>query len=138
MYAWGPWSLNSAQGWLKNVQQSQLQELRETARDDAKRRLDKLLEGYDLSSVRFDVYFEMGAAYAVVAGLAEDVDTIVMGTLSKRSLVGVYIGSTAERVLARLDCSVLAVKPEGFVTPVRPQQPQDEPETRISGGSEKG
>jgi universal stress protein E len=29
------------------------------------------------------------------------------------------IGNTAERVLRRLPCSVLTVKPDGFVSPVR-------------------
>ena len=34
------------------------------------------------------------------------------------SLAGFFIGNTAEKVLHQLDCSVLAVKPDGFVTPV--------------------
>jgi len=41
-----------------------------------------------------------------------------MGTLSK-SGVGVLIGNTAEAVLARVGCSVLAIKPEKFATPVQ-------------------
>ena len=32
---------------------------------------------------------------------------------------GISIGNTAERVLRKLPCSVLAVKPDGFVSPVR-------------------
>ena len=31
------------------------------------------------------------------------------------------IGNTAEEVLNQVDCSVLTVKPEGFVSPVRPR-----------------
>lgn len=33
-------------------------------------------------------------------------------------MTGFFIGNTAETVLAQVDCSVLSVKPEGFVTPV--------------------
>ena len=44
---------------------------------------------------------------------------VVMGTLSRSGPAGVLIGNTAEKVLARIDCSVLAVKPEAFITPVR-------------------
>ncbi|MGB5166857.1 MAG: universal stress protein, partial [Acidimicrobiia bacterium] len=31
------------------------------------------------------------------------------------------IGNTAETILRSVRCSVLAVKPEGFITPVKPQ-----------------
>ena len=43
----------------------------------------------------------------------------VMGTLSRSGVDGLLIGNTAERILRRLECSVLAVKPEGFRTPLR-------------------
>ena len=46
-------------------------------------------------------------------------DLLVMGTLSRAGLAGVLIGSTAERLLDRVRCSLLTVKPEGFVCPLR-------------------
>ena len=46
------------------------------------------------------------------------VDLIVMGTLARAGIPGFIMGNTAETILNRIDCSVLAVKPEGFVTPV--------------------
>jgi nucleotide-binding universal stress UspA family protein len=49
----------------------------------------------------------------------ELVELIVMGTVSRTGLAGFFIGNTAEKVLHSIDCSVLAVKPEGFVTPVK-------------------
>jgi universal stress protein E len=42
----------------------------------------------------------------------------VMGTISHTGIEGILIGNTAETILHRIDCSVLAVKPEGFITPV--------------------
>jgi nucleotide-binding universal stress UspA family protein len=33
-------------------------------------------------------------------------------------VAGLFIGDTAEKVLRQVDCSVLTVTPEGFVTPV--------------------
>ena len=47
-----------------------------------------------------------------------DVDLVVMGTVSRGGLEGFVIGNTAERILNALPCSVLAVKPEGFRSPV--------------------
>jgi nucleotide-binding universal stress UspA family protein len=32
------------------------------------------------------------------------------------------MGDTAETILAQIDCSVLAIKPRGFVTPVTPPE----------------
>ncbi len=45
-------------------------------------------------------------------------DLIVMGTLARAGIPGFIMGNTAEAILNRINCSVLAVKPEGFVTPV--------------------
>ena len=46
-------------------------------------------------------------------------DVVVMGTVARTGLDGVLIGNTAENVLQQIGRSVLAVKPEGFVSPVR-------------------
>jgi len=45
-------------------------------------------------------------------------DLIVMGTLARAGIPGFIMGNTAEAILNHIDCSVLAVKPGGFVTPV--------------------
>lgn len=43
---------------------------------------------------------------------------VVMGAVSRRGLKRVFIGNTAERVIDKLDCDVLVVKPRGFKSPV--------------------
>lgn len=48
----------------------------------------------------------------------KDIDLIVMGTVSRTGIPGFFIGNTAEKILYRVDCSVLAVKPDSFVSPV--------------------
>ncbi len=45
-------------------------------------------------------------------------DLVVMGTVARTGIPGFFIGNTAEAILEQIECSVLAVKPEGFVTPV--------------------
>lgn len=47
-----------------------------------------------------------------------DADLMVMGTVGRSGVAGVIIGNTAETILSQLTCSVLAVKPEGFVSPI--------------------
>ena len=41
-----------------------------------------------------------------------------MGTLCRTGIPGFFIGNTAEKVLHRVDCSVLTIKPENFISPV--------------------
>lgn len=44
-------------------------------------------------------------------------DLLCMGTVARSGLAGILTGNTAENVLPWADCSLLAVKPEGFRTP---------------------
>jgi nucleotide-binding universal stress UspA family protein len=46
------------------------------------------------------------------------IDLIVMGTVSRTGISGLLMGNTAEKILFRVDCAVMAVKPEGFDSPV--------------------
>ena len=56
----------------------------------------------------------------VVSELARalSVDLVVMGTVARTGIDGFFMGNTAESILAQIDCSVLTVKPPGFVSPV--------------------
>lgn len=46
-------------------------------------------------------------------------DLVIMGTVARTGLPGFFMGNTAESILNQLDCSVLAIKPPGFKTPVK-------------------
>jgi nucleotide-binding universal stress UspA family protein len=50
-----------------------------------------------------------------------DIDLLVMGTVCRTGIPGFIIGNTAEKVLDTVECSVLTVKPVGFVSPIAPQ-----------------
>jgi universal stress protein E len=47
-------------------------------------------------------------------------DVVILGTASRRGVAGFVLGNTAERLLARLDHSLLAVKPEDFECRIPP------------------
>jgi len=55
--------------------------------------------------------------------VAQGIDLVVLGTVARTGIAGLLIGNTAERLLRKLPCSVLAVKPGGFVSPVRLDEP---------------
>jgi universal stress protein E len=45
-------------------------------------------------------------------------DLVVMGTVSRARARSLLVGNTAERLIGRLDCSLLTVKPDDFGCPV--------------------
>ena len=53
----------------------------------------------------------------LAAGLGADL--VVMGAVARTGISGLIIGNTAEAILDQLTCSVLAIKPAGFKTPVK-------------------
>lgn len=99
----------------------------EQVRRDQAQRLDELMretgvklgpdaEGY----TKPQLHLLKGTARKEIPALAErlQVDCIVMGTVARTGIRGFIMGNTAETILEQIDCSLLAVKPPGFVTPV--------------------
>lgn len=89
------------------------------------RRTEKRIEGFLRPyTEQFDnihVHIERGEAWQAITAVeqAQDVDLVVMGTLDSASVPGFFIGTTAETVLRQVNSSVLTVKPEDFVSPIR-------------------
>jgi nucleotide-binding universal stress UspA family protein len=90
-------------------------------------RLDELMRetGAKLGSdameyLKPQLHLLKGSARQEIPALAKRlrVDCIVMGTVARTGVRGFFIGNTAETILEQIDCSVLAIKPPGFVTPV--------------------
>lgn len=94
--------------------------VRET-RDTHKRWLTALLGKHHLEDLQYQVYMLKGEAGKLIPSLAkaQEVDLIVMGTVSRSGVAGLLIGNTAEKILQQVDCSVLTVKPDGFISPVK-------------------
>jgi nucleotide-binding universal stress UspA family protein len=70
--------------------------------------------------IKPQLHMPKGSARKVIPELAKElqVDCIVMGTVARTGVPGLFMGNTAETILDQLECSVLAIKPPGFVTPV--------------------
>lgn len=66
------------------------------------------------------VHLVKGEAADEISKLAasEDVDVLVMGTMCRTGIAGWLIGNTAETVLDHIECSLVALKPPGFVSPI--------------------
>ena len=82
--------------------------------------LDDLLAHYSALETEPQVHLIKGRGGKEILELVRQkgIDLLVMGTVCRTGVAGFFIGNTAETVLAQVDCSVLSVKPERFVTPV--------------------
>ncbi len=71
------------------------------------------------------VHLVRGTAHKEIPAIADQInaDLVVMGTVARTGIPGLFMGNTAETILNRIDSSVIAIKPPGFVTPVKPEHP---------------
>ncbi|WP_404415344.1 universal stress protein [Vreelandella aquamarina] len=112
--------------WVDNPDKVE-SELAEDERRHRQRRMDVLLEGLKDRIGEMSYHF-LSLHTHIVAGIpdrelpqmAETIkaDLVVMGTVARTGIAGVIMGNTAESILSQLNCSVLAIKPDGFESPV--------------------
>jgi nucleotide-binding universal stress UspA family protein len=78
-----------------------------------------------LDYLKPSVHLVKGWERKVIPALAKQVeaDLVVMGTVSRTGVPGLIMGNTAESILNQLECSVLAIKPFDFVSPVKCGEP---------------
>lgn len=82
-----------------------------------------LLDFFDLSDIDLKLSITEGVVQTALPDYvkAQQIDLLIMGTLSRGGVNGMIIGNTAETILGRVNCSVVAVKPDTFVSPVLPK-----------------
>ncbi len=80
--------------------------------------LTKLATQFDILPEHSHV--QEGMPEDVIPAIAKtlDAEMVIIGTIGRTGLSAAIIGNTAEHVIDRLDCDVLAVKPANFVCPL--------------------
>jgi len=83
--------------------------------------LNEALAKNGIQQDKVQIHFYKGEAKKLIPEItrATATDLLIMGTVGRTGISGFFIGNTADSVLRQVDCSVLAVKPDGFVSPVK-------------------
>ncbi|QBQ55240.1 universal stress protein [Nitrosococcus wardiae] len=83
--------------------------------------LDEALAKNGVEQKQVQIHFYEGEAKKLIPTIANktETDLLIMGTVGRTGIPGFFIGNTADSVLPQVDCSILAIKPDGFVTPVK-------------------
>lgn len=91
-------------------------------KEEAGHRLSELIDSLDTDSQKVQTHLINGAPWHDIGQIVNQVhaDLVAIGTVGRSGIRGVLLGNTAERVLNTCDCSILAVKPADFVSPVLP------------------
>lgn len=88
-----------------------------------------MLKHHQEAMVKFAKDYDIPAERCLVGeGLPEDVisetaekldaELVILGTIGRTGISAALIGNTAEHVIDQLDCDVLALKPDGYVSPL--------------------
>ena len=103
----------------RRVPEEKLREYVENARRQAEEGLGRALEPFGASVNPARVHLVRGLPYVELVGLAaQRADLAVVGTTPSSGGAAFLIREEAEEVVNRLETAIVAVKPEGFVSPV--------------------
>jgi universal stress protein E len=96
--------------------------LREEINAEAATRLDVFLSQLGVDRSQIEVHLSWGTPWKEIERLSKHlaVDLVAMGTVGRSGIQGLLLGNTADKVLATCDASILAIKPEDFVSPIPP------------------
>ena len=121
------WHLEGEKTMLANpfldIDESRLESLLEQAKNRVVRHQDELKGWFRRANddgKEPDFHCIKGPARRVIPDFVDqqNADLLIIGSVSRIDIPGLLIGSTAESVLAEVNCSVVTVKPTGFQSPV--------------------
>jgi len=122
VHAWIPYGRSILTAPIAGLSADEVRRYLRETREGHERLLHELLLRHPPNGLTRCVHLVEGAAHRVIpeVAVALEVESIVMGTVCRDGVAGWVIGNTAEVVLRRVGCSMLIAKPEGFVSPVTP------------------
>ena len=130
-HAWDAIGVDSLRGgFLRNLK-AQLdlyfEQVRLHRKDNLDRLLQRLVSDVGPEVLEIKPHLVKGAPREAIPALASAVeaDLVIMGTVARTGIAGFIVGNTAEMILSQINCSVLAVKPPGFSSPVQFQNPPE-------------
>jgi len=127
VHAWEAIGESAMRGAIENVPEETVRAYIQQVRRQHEASLEGLMRGVTGNSGQDAVnyltpqtHLVKGWARKEIPALAKriEADLVVMGTVARTGVPGFFMGNTAETILNQIDCSVLAIKPPGFATPV--------------------
>jgi len=82
--------------------------------------VESMIDNFEGFKSQPTVHILKGDPKKIIPKVAKDIDAgvVIMGTICRTGIPGMIVGTTAEPIMSKLDCTILAIKPEGFVSSV--------------------
>jgi nucleotide-binding universal stress UspA family protein len=127
VHAWSFYGESLLSQGRTRIPKARLEALIDEERTHRRRWLQGLVDDYrqtlaGTEAAAFEPKLELlrGEPAAVIPKRAKELNAelIGLGTVARTGVSGLLMGNTAEALLDRVDCTVVALKPEGFVSPI--------------------
>ena len=114
------WSVYGERILRSNMNEEQFEECVNFTHDRVKSTLDSFIASAGDPVADEHVHLVKGDPEIVIPQFVEKerIDLVVMGTVARSGVAGLVMGNTAETILSSIGCSVLAIKPAGFLSPI--------------------
>lgn len=111
------WDVFGAELLRDRLPESDFDEMLERNRVAHEESYERVLSEFNLSARSNNVHMLRGEATVVIPEFCRkrEIDLMICGTVSRVGISGMMIGNTANRMLKRIPCSILALKPESVV-----------------------
>jgi nucleotide-binding universal stress UspA family protein len=105
--------------WIK-VPDDELTQMVHETRDKHRAALNQLIEASGIAD-SYQVHHLRGEPDTLIPKFISEneIDILVMGTVARTGIPGFITGNTAENIMQELTCSLMTLKPHGFVSPVK-------------------
>jgi nucleotide-binding universal stress UspA family protein len=120
IYAWYLQSEIMLRGPRFKISDEEIMNLKNKIIQDGNSGLSKLFKAVHIQPNADQVYIMEGRTQTMIQKVIEEksIDILVMGTVGRSGIPGLLIGNTAESLINDIQCSLMAVKPDGFVSPI--------------------
>ena len=116
IHAWSIWNEQMLKGRLG---QESFEELEEKTLNVVTQRLNSFVDAQGEHPVSCNIVKGQTEAAITEFTKSQDVDLVIMGTVARSGIAGMVTGNSAEEILSNIRCSVLALKPSNFVSPIQ-------------------
>ena len=113
------WDLPIQENARGSLGKNELKALSESLRKDTALKMEKLVGEYP--HVPLQDHLLHGKPHKIIPKFVDgkNIDLLIMGTVARSGIPGFTVGNTAERILNHVNCSVLALKPKGWKSPIK-------------------
>ena len=114
------WSIDMEELLERRMHQDEFVNMQESRRRCTEDAIERFLQPLGARTDDSHIHLVKGAPSSAIPEYVSEngVDLVVMGTVARSGLTGMVIGNTAERILDDLECSVLAVKSDSFISSI--------------------